>query len=74
MRFNKQRHKFKEHVEEHKEKKDPISDKVYAASKVSNIVPKVLHPPKPRKVVPPQYTNNNNNSQQFREQNNHSIR
>lgn len=53
MRFNKQRHKFDEHIEEHKKEKHEFSDKIYAASKLSNVVPKVIHPPKerPKKVV-----------------------
>lgn len=57
MRFNKQRHKYDEHVEEHKKEKHEVSDKIYAASKLSNIVPKVIHPPKerPKKVVVTQH-------------------
>ncbi|XP_050501254.1 uncharacterized protein LOC126881193 isoform X2 [Diabrotica virgifera virgifera] len=55
MRFNKQRHKFKEHCEEHETKKDEISEKIFAASKLSNIIPKVIHPPKPRRIVVTQH-------------------
>ncbi|KAJ8924959.1 hypothetical protein NQ315_001124 [Exocentrus adspersus] len=54
MRFNKQRHRFEEHVEEHKTKKDEISDKVFAASKLSNIVPKIINPQRIRKVTVPE--------------------
>ncbi|CAH1155264.1 unnamed protein product [Phaedon cochleariae] len=55
MRFNKQRHKFEEHVDEHKAEKHEVSAKVYAASKLSNVIPKVLHPPKPRRIVVTQH-------------------
>ncbi|XP_074032895.1 uncharacterized protein isoform X2 [Leptinotarsa decemlineata] len=55
MRFNKQRHKFTEHVDEHKAQNHDISEKVYAASKLSNIIPKVIHPPKPRRIVVTQH-------------------
>lgn len=69
MRFNKQRHKFDEHIEEHKKEKHEFSDKIYAASKLSNVVPKVIHPPKerPKKVVvaqhnPVEMNNHQNNN------------
>ncbi|XP_050300768.1 uncharacterized protein LOC126739235 isoform X2 [Anthonomus grandis grandis] len=52
MRFNKQRHRFDDHTKEHKKKKDPISDKIYTASKVNNTLPKVIQPDKVKKVVP----------------------
>ncbi|XP_060535273.1 uncharacterized protein LOC132707430 [Cylas formicarius] len=54
MRFNKQRHRFEEHVKEHADKRDPISEKIYTASKVNNIVPKVIHPEKVKvqRIVP----------------------
>lgn len=52
MRFNKQRARFKEHVDQHKEQKDPISTKVFAASKLNNIVPKVVYPQKRQKTIP----------------------
>ncbi|XP_057671512.1 uncharacterized protein LOC130903436 isoform X1 [Diorhabda carinulata] len=55
MRFNKQRHKFKEHCDEHETKKDEVSEKIYAASKLSNIIPKIIHPPKPRRIVVTQH-------------------
>lgn len=72
MRFNKQRHKFDEHIEEHKTKKDEFSEKIYAASKLSNVVPKIIHPPKerPRKIVvtqhnpPPDMQRNGQNGNQ----------
>ncbi|KAG5887935.1 hypothetical protein JTB14_003030 [Gonioctena quinquepunctata] len=71
MRFNKQRHKFTEHVEEHTSQNHEVSDKVFAASKLSNIIPKVIHPPKPRRIVvtqhnppPEMLAQNNQNSQQ----------
>lgn len=51
MRFNKQRHRFNEHVEEHKTQNHEVSDKIFAASKLSNVVPKVINPQKVRKVV-----------------------
>ncbi|XP_018564119.1 uncharacterized protein LOC108905633 isoform X2 [Anoplophora glabripennis] len=51
MRFNKQRHRYNEHVEEHKTQNHDISDKIFAASKLSNVVPKVINPQKARKVV-----------------------
>lgn len=68
MRFNKQRHKFDEHVEEHKKEKHEFSNKIYAASKLSNVVPKVIHPPKerPKKIIVTQHNlseiNNHHNS------------
>nr|CAH7747198.1 unnamed protein product [Callosobruchus chinensis] len=56
MRFNKQRHKYDEHVEEHKKKNDKFSEKIYAASKVSNVMPKVIQQPRPKKIVVTQHT------------------
>nr|CAI5824761.1 unnamed protein product [Callosobruchus analis] len=56
MRFNKQRHKYDEHVEEHKKKKDKFSEKIYAASKVSNVMPKVIQQPRPKKIVVTQHS------------------
>ncbi|CAG9864756.1 unnamed protein product [Phyllotreta striolata] len=55
MRFNKQRHKFKEHVDEHEANKDDFSEKIFAANKLSNVIPKVIHPPKPRRIVVTQH-------------------
>ncbi|CAH2008390.1 unnamed protein product [Acanthoscelides obtectus] len=56
MRFNKQRHKYDEHVAEHTKKNDKFSEKVYAASKISNVMPKILQQPRPKKIVVTQHT------------------
>lgn len=52
MRFNKQRHRFEEHTNEHIKKGDTLSEKIYTASKVNNILPKVIQPDKVKRVVP----------------------
>ncbi|XP_066250506.1 uncharacterized protein [Euwallacea similis] len=52
MRFNKQRHRFDEHVKEHKKKKESTSEKIYTASKVNNTLPKVIQPDKVKRIVP----------------------
>ncbi|EEZ99574.1 uncharacterized protein LOC103314829 [Tribolium castaneum] len=49
MRFNKQRHRFDEHVKEHEEQGDPLSTKIYAASKLNNFVPREIQPDKVKK-------------------------
>ncbi|XP_044270521.1 uncharacterized protein LOC123015107 [Tribolium madens] len=51
MRFNKQRHRFDEHVKEHEEQGDPLSTKIYAASKLNNFVPRIIQPDKVKKIV-----------------------
>ncbi|RZC35293.1 uncharacterized protein BDFB_004101 [Asbolus verrucosus] len=51
MRFNKQRHRFDEHVREHEERGDPLSTKIYAASKLNNFVPRIIQPDKVKKMV-----------------------
>ncbi|XP_063931087.1 uncharacterized protein LOC135143150 isoform X2 [Zophobas morio] len=51
MRFNKQRHRFDEHVKEHEDQGDPLSTKIYAASKLNNFVPRVIQPDKVKKIV-----------------------
>ncbi|KAJ8954074.1 hypothetical protein NQ318_004379 [Aromia moschata] len=55
MRFNKQRHRFTEHTEEHRSQNHEISDKIFAASKLSNVVPKVINPQKARRIVVTQH-------------------
>lgn len=50
MRFNKQRHRFDEHIQEHASRGDPIVlDKIYAPSKVNNYMPKVIMPDKAKR-------------------------
>ncbi|XP_076271977.1 uncharacterized protein LOC143203630 isoform X1 [Rhynchophorus ferrugineus] len=51
MRFNKQRHRFDEHVQKHKDKDDPVSDKIFTASKINNTMPKIIQPNKVRRIV-----------------------
>jgi hypothetical protein len=51
MRFNKQRHRFDDHVREHEERGDPLSTKIYAASKLNNFVPRIIQPDKVKKIV-----------------------
>lgn len=51
MRFNKQRHRYEEHVENHVKKGDQVSDKIFTASKVNNTLPKIIQPNKVRRIV-----------------------
>ncbi|KAL1516654.1 hypothetical protein ABEB36_000537 [Hypothenemus hampei] len=52
MRFNKQRHRFDEHIKMHRKRKDSISEKIFTASKVNNTMPKVIQPDKVKRVNP----------------------
>ncbi|XP_019761887.1 uncharacterized protein LOC109538897 [Dendroctonus ponderosae] len=52
MRFNKQRHRFDEHVQDHKKHEHSLSDKIYTASKLNNTLPKIIQPDKVKKIVP----------------------